>query len=65
MLIGNTIIIAGKKNYSFLIGTVGWEKDPNIPMRKVVRKLRFRKVVDCGNETLIIWPFKEQWVSLC
>ena len=55
-LIRNVMIIAKRKNYSFLLGTVGWESDPNIPIRKVVQKLGVRKVADMGNRTVIMWP---------
>ena len=59
LLVGNVIRIAKKKNYSFILSIVGWGASPNIPVRKVVQKLRFRKVIDIGNRTVILFPLKE------
>jgi len=59
LLVGNLIRIAKKKNYSFILSIVGWGTSPNIPVRKVVQKLHFRKVIDIGNRTIIFFPLKE------
>ena len=59
ILMGNLVRIAKKKNYRFILTIVGWEKSPNVAIRKVMRKLRFRKVVDVGNRTIVLFPLKE------
>lgn len=58
-LVGNLLVIAKKKNYSFILSRVGWQNSPNIPVRKIVQKLRFRKVIDIGNITIIFFPLKK------
>lgn len=57
-LAGNLISIAKKRNYGFILSIVGWKTNRNVPVRKIVRKLRFRKVIDVGNRTVILFPIK-------
>jgi len=59
LLVENLIRIAKKKNYGFILSIVGWERNSNVAIKKVVRKLRFREVVDVGNRTVILFPLKE------
>lgn len=59
-LLKNMIIIAKRKNRRFVFGTVGrWDRDYNIPIRKVIRKCGgFRKVADINKVTIIVWPLE-------